>query len=185
MQFTTWFAHGASFWPALSAALPHRSLNADNLRASSPKLVPPRSVSATKTDTSYLNDGSNLSLLPLQNVSQQASNYSSQYDLSFRGGRDRPSGIPSCNGPTYGSRLDRQSCFDAWRNLGFDGDRASWGRRGNGHNFQYNLPVRWSSCRFAVAYPYQVVLLFFFSSITNLCSGWRVRHRCCHGRGLP
>ena len=153
MHFRAWLTYAVLFGHGLSAPSPEESRKEDNLIAPSSKHLIPRYVSAITTNTSSLQDVPDVNLLTLNNASQQPSNYSTSiYDLSF--GYNLPAvttSAPQCNGITYGSNLDRHSCFDAWRYIGLTPQRVSWGPRGPGHNFQYRLPHRWSSGRSDIA----------------------------------
>lgn len=55
------------------------------------------------------------------------------------------SAIPQCDSIEYGINLDRGSCFDAWRNMGWDDKKLRWAQRGSTQDFDVLLPYRWSS----------------------------------------
>ena len=147
MHSRVWLAYAVISGVALSAALPETSRAGDILTIASSKTIFPGNVSAATANTSYLGKVPDIDPLSLNYASQHPSNYSaSLYDLPF--GYDLPaviSAVPQCDSAAFGTNLDRDSCFDAWRNMGWESQRVSWGPRGPGHNFQYRLPYRWSS----------------------------------------
>lgn len=147
MHSRVWLAYAVISRIALSAALPQTSRAGDVLTTAPLKIILPRNVSAATANASYLGKVPNIDLLALNHATPHPSNYSaSLYDLPF--GYDLPAvlnAVPQCNGSAFGTYLDKHSCFDAWRNMGWSSQRVSWGPRGPGHNFQYRLPYRWSS----------------------------------------
>ena len=143
MHSKIWLACVVLSSPTLAATLAKAYRSEDNLKSSPLELPSAGNASIATTDTSNLNDISNINLPSLKNASQQLSNYSSLYDQSFRS--ELTSSTPTCNGDLYGVKLDVHSCFDAWRNLGMLPDVVSWGPRGPGQNFDYMLPARFSS----------------------------------------
>ena len=135
MRSKVWLAYAVLFGSALSAA-PPRAQREDSLATSALKLISPSNFSDGTTNTSLFNN----SLHRLSNYSAFPPNLPFGYDLP-----ENTDTVPHCNGAVYGSDLDRSSCFDAWRNMGFGPKPVSWGPRGTGHNFKYKLPFRWSS----------------------------------------
>ncbi len=149
MHSRVWLAYAVISRIALSAALPQPSRARDVLTTAPLKMIIPRNVSAATANASYLSEVPKIDPLSLDHASPHPSNYSdsaSLYDLFF--GYDLPaviSAVPQCDGTALGTYLNKHSCFDAWRNMGWISHRVSWGPRGLGHNFQYRLPYRWSS----------------------------------------
>lgn len=154
MHSRAWLAYAVISGPALSATVPKPSQSEDSVSTSSLELVFPGNFSTTTTNASYLNGVPNEDLFSLNTGSQPSFNYSaSLYNLPI--GYDLPvvtNAVPQCNGAVYGTNLNRHSCFDAWRNTDWAPQRVSWGPRGPGHNFQYRLPYRWTSCKSTTKY---------------------------------
>ena len=140
------------FGHAHSAALPTASRK-DDLIASPSRFWVPGYVSASLTNTSSSHIVPDGNVFALSNASQRPSNYSTpNYDLPFDYSLSVfTTSAPQCNGTTYGTNLDRYSCFDAWRYIGLTPQRVSWGPRGPGLIFHGKLPHRWSSGRSAIA----------------------------------
>lgn len=158
MHPRSWLAYAVICDPAFSATVPKLSRGEDSLATSPLKLILPRSFSAATTNDSYsqtpsyLNDVPLTNLLSLNDTSPSPSNSSAPlHNLPL--GYDIPkatNSAPQCNGAVYGTDLDRNSCFDAWRNMGWTPERVSWGPRGTSHSFQYRLPYRWSSGKYGI-----------------------------------
>ena len=153
MNTRAWLAYGVLFGHALSATLPTVSRREDDRITLPSKLSTLGYVSAITANTSSSHDVPDVNLIALNNASQRPSNYSTSiYDLpSDYNFPSTTTSAPQCNASSYGSNLDRYSCFDAWRYIGMTPNRVSWGPRGLGHGFHYKLPVRWSSGKFARA----------------------------------
>ena len=147
MHSRVWLAYAVISGVALSATLPETSESGNTLTTAPLKLKFPGNVSAATANDPYFGQVPSIDLLSLNHTSQHPSNYSdSLYDLPF--GYNVPAvtnAVPQCNSDAFGTNLDKHSCFDAWRNMGWSSQRVSWGPRGLGHNFQYRLPYRWSS----------------------------------------
>lgn len=153
MNPRSWLVYAILFGHALSVLLPTASPREGDMVTLSSKLSNPGHVSAITANTSSSHNGSDVTLIPLNNASHPLSDYSaSTYDIPFDYNLPvTTASAPQCNDTIYGSNLDRHSCFDAWRNMGLTPERESWGPRGPGRKFQHKLPQRWSSGRSALA----------------------------------
>lgn len=158
MHLGFWLAYAFISGPALSTTVPKTSHIEDSLATSRLKLILPGNFSAATTNNpssqtpSNPNDVPIPKLLSLNDTSPSPSNFSaSLYNLPL--GYDLPevtNAVPQCNGAVYGTDLNRNSCFDAWLNMGWTPERVSWGPRGTAHSFQYRLPYRWSSGEYGI-----------------------------------
>ena len=158
MHLGIWLTYAVILGPALSATVSNTSQIEDSLAASRLKLILPGNLSAATTNNlsaqtaSISNEVPFPKLLLLNDTSPSLSKFpASLYDLPF--GYELPreiNAVPRCNGTVYGTNLDRNSCFDAWQNVGWMPERVSWGPRGTSHSFQYRLPYRWSSSEYGI-----------------------------------
>ena len=133
---------------ALSATLPKARQNEGDPNASALTLGLQENVSTAATEALHI----------VNNATQQRSNQTSFYDVPLGDNSTTTrSANPMCDGVSFGYDLDRHSCFDAWRNMGLNSERASWGPRGPTYKYLYGLPARWSSGKSATKYLYDVV----------------------------
>ena len=147
MLSRTCFAYAVLSWHVLLAVLSGAS-RIENRQTTSPLvLTVPEDILATPTNSTTWYDLLTTNQSSFGNGTQQESNRSSSInDLPF--GYDVPSQsthILRCNSISYGSYLNRRSCFDAWQNLGRLPDSVRWGPGAPDPKSPYRLPYRWSS----------------------------------------
>ena len=110
-------------------------------------LTVPEDMSAVANNATALYDLPTTNQSSLGNGTQRESNRSSSInDLPF--GNDlaaQSTHILRCNSNSYGNYLNRQSCFDAWQNLGRLPEPVRWGHGAPDPSSPYRLPYRWSS----------------------------------------
>ena len=120
----------------------------ENRQTTSPlMLTVHENMSAAATNATTLYDIPTTNQSSLGNGTQQESNRSSSLnDLPFDNDLAAQSThILRCNSNSYGSYLNRHSCFDAWQNLGRLPDTVRWGPGAPDPSSPYRLPYRWSS----------------------------------------
>ena len=147
MLSKTCFAYAVLSWHVLRAVVSGASQKVERQTPSPLMLTVPENISAAATNATTLYDLPTTNQSSLGNGTQQASNHSSSInDISF--GYDVPgqsTHILRCNSNSYGTYLNRGSCFDAWQNLGRLPDPVRWGAGAPDPKSPYRLPYRWSS----------------------------------------